>query len=56
MDGICYQARDMEMERFHGVGMHAIARCQALLEEAQQPQEPPSASSSVGEGGSGHSE
>ena len=57
MDGICYQARDMEMERFRGVVMRAIARCQALLEEAQQPQEPPiSASSSVGGGGSGHSE
>ena len=56
IDGICYQARDMEMERFHGVVMHAIARCQALLEEAQQPQEPPSASSSVGGGGSVHSE
>ena len=35
--GICYQARDMEMERFCGVVMHTIARCQALLEEAQQP-------------------
>ena len=56
MDGICYQARDMEMERFHGDIMRAIACCQALLEEAQQPQEPPSASSSVGGGGSGHSE
>ena len=57
IDRICYQARDMEMERFHGVVMRAIARCQALLEEAQQPQEPPiSASSSVGGGGSGHSE
>ena len=56
IDGICYQARDMEMERFRGVVMRAIARCQALLEEAQQPQEPPSASSSVGGGGSGHSE
>ena len=56
IDGICYQARDMEMERFRGVVMHAIARCQALLEEAQQPQEPPSASSSVGGGGSGHLE
>ena len=55
-DGICYQARDMEMERFHGVVMHAIARCQALLEVAQQPQEPPSASSSVDGGGSGHLE
>ena len=53
---ICYQARDMEMERFRGVVMRAIARCQALLEEAQQPQEPPSASSSVGGGGSGHLE
>jgi hypothetical protein len=56
MDGICYQARDMEMERFRGDIMRAIARCQALLEEAQQPQEPPSASSSVGGGGSGHLE
>ena len=56
MDGICYQARDMEMEWFRGVVMRAIARCQALLEEAQQPQESPSASSSVGGGGSGHSE
>ena len=56
IDGICYQARDMEMERFRGVVMRAIARCQARLEEAQQPQEPPSASSSVGGGGSGHSE
>ena len=56
IDGICYQARDMEMERFRRVVMHAIARCQALLEEAQQPQEPPSTSSSVGGGGSGHSE
>ena len=56
IDEICYQARDMEMERFRGVVMRAIARCQALLEEAQQPQEPPSASSSVGRGGSGHSE
>jgi hypothetical protein len=54
MDGICYQARDMEMERFRRDVMHAIAHCQALLEEAQQPQEPPSASSSVGGGGSGH--
>ena len=54
---ICYQARDMEMERFRGVVMRAIARCQALLEEAQQPQEPHiSASSYVGGGGSGHSE
>ena len=56
MDGICYQARDMEMERFCEVAMRVIARCQALLEEAQQPQEPPSASSSVGRGGLGHSE
>ena len=56
IDGICYQARDMEMERFRRVVMRMIARCQALLEEAQQPQEPPSASSSVGGGGSGHSE
>ena len=57
MDGIFYQARDMEMERFREVVMHAIARCQALLEEAQQPQEPPiSAISSVGGGGSGHLE
>ena len=56
IDGICYQARDMEMERLHRDVMRAIARCQALLEEAQQPQEPPSASSSVGGGGSGHSE
>ena len=45
MDGICYQARDMEMERFREDVMRAIARCQALLEEAQQPQEPHSASS-----------
>ena len=57
IDGICYQARDMEMERFRGVVMRVIARCQALLEEAQQPQEPPiSASNSVGGGRSGHSE
>ena len=56
IDGICYQARDMEMERFRGVVMRAIARCQALLEQAQQPQEPPSASSSVGGGGSGYTE
>ena len=56
IDGICYQARDMEMERFRGVVTRAIACCQALLEEAQQPQEPPGASSSVGRGGSGHSE
>ena len=56
VDGICYQAKDMEMERFRGVVMRTIARCQALLEEAQPPQEPPSASSSVGGGGSGHSE
>ena len=56
IDGICYQDRDMEMERFRGVVMRTIARYQALLEEAQQPQEPPSASSSVGGGGSGHSE
>ena len=56
IDGICYQARDMEMERFSRVAIRMIARCQALLEEAQQPQEPPSASSSVGGGGSGHSE
>ena len=56
IDRICYQAKDMEMERFRGVVMRAIARCQALLEEAQQPQEPPSASSSVGGGRSGHSE
>ena len=57
MDGICYQARDMEMERFRGVFMRVIACFQALLEEAQQPQEPPiSASSSVGGGGSGHLE
>ena len=41
IDGICYQARDMEMELFRGVVMRAIACCQALLEEAQQPQEPP---------------
>ena len=54
--GTCYQSRDMEMEQFRRVVMRAIARCQALLEEAQQPQEPPSASSSVGGGGSGHSE
>jgi len=56
MDGMRYQVRDMEMERFCGVVMRAIARCQALLEEAHQPQEPPSASSSVGGGGSGHLE
>ena len=56
INGICYQARDMEMERFRGVVMRAIACCQALLEEAQQPQEHPSASSSVGVGGSGHLE
>lgn len=56
MEEICYQARDMEMERFRGVVMRAIARYQALLEQAQQPQEPPSASSSVGGGGSGHLE
>ena len=56
MDGICYQARDMEMARFRGVVMCAIARCQALLEEAQQPEEPPIASNSVGRGGSGHLE
>ena len=54
--GIFYQARDMEMERFRGVVMHVIARCQALLEEAQQPQEPPIASSSIGGGESGHLE
>ena len=54
IDGICYQAGDTEMERFRGDVMRAIVRCQALLEEAQQPQEPPSASSSVGGGGSGH--
>ena len=54
--GICYQARGMEMEQFRRVVMHVIARCQALLEEAQQPQEPPSTSSSVGGGGSGHLE
>ena len=35
IDEICYQARDMEMERFRGVVTRAIARCQALLEEAQ---------------------
>ena len=56
IDGICYQARDMEMEWFRGVVMRAIARCQALLEEAQQPEEPPIASNSVGRGGSGHLE
>ena len=56
MDGICYQDRDMEMERFRGDVMRTIARYQALLEEAQQPQEPPSASRSVGGGGSGHLE
>ena len=56
IDGICYQARDMEMERFRRVVMCAIARCQALLEEAQQPQEPPSASSSVGGSRLGHLE
>ena len=33
MDGIRYQARDMEMERFLGVVMHVSY--QALLEEAQ---------------------
>ena len=54
--GICYQARDMEMERFHRVVMRVIACCQALLEEAQQPQEPPIASSSIGGGESGHLE
>ena len=31
IDEICYQARDMEMKRFRGVFMRAIARCQALL-------------------------
>ena len=41
IDRICYQARDMEMERFRGHVMHAIARCQALLEEVQQPQSLP---------------
>ena len=56
IDGICYQAREMEMEWFCGVVMHTIARCQALLEEAPQPQDPPSASSSVGIGGAGHLE
>ena len=56
IDKICYQARDMDMERFRRVVMHAIARCKALLEEAQQPQESPSANNSVGGGGSGHSE
>ena len=56
MDGIFYQARDMEMEWFHRDVMHAIARCQAFLEEAQQPQEPPSTSNSIGGGGSGHLE
>ena len=56
MDGICYQARDMEMERFREDIMRVIVRCQALLEEAQQPQESPSASSSIGGGGSGHLE
>ena len=35
--GICYQAKDMEMERFCGVVMRAIACCQALLEEAKRP-------------------
>ena len=50
IDRICYEARDMEMERFRGVVIRAIASCQALLEEAQQPQEPPSASSSIGGG------
>ena len=54
--GTCYQSRDMEMEQFRRVVMRAIARCQSLLEEAQQPQEPPSANRSVGEGGSGHLE
>ena len=56
IDGISYQARDMEMEQFHGDVMRVIARCQDLLEEAKQPQEPPSASSSIDGGGSGHSE
>ena len=56
MDGICYRARDMEMDQFRGDIMRTIACCQDLLEEAQQPQEPPSASSSVGGGGSEHSE
>ena len=51
IDGICYQARDIEMERFRGVVMRAIAHCQALLEEPQQPQEPPSAGGSIGGGG-----
>ena len=35
MDRIGYQARDMEMKRFRRDIMHAIACCQALLEEAQ---------------------
>ena len=35
IDGICYQARGMEMERFRGVVMRTILHCQALLEEAQ---------------------
>ena len=51
IDGICYQARDMEMEWFRGDIMRVIACCQALLEEARQPQEPPGASSFVGGGG-----
>ena len=56
IDEICYHDRDMEMERFRGVVMRAITHCQALMEEAQQPQEPPSASSSVGGRRSGHLE
>ena len=56
MDGIFYQARDVEMERLRGVDMRAIACYQALLEKAQRPQEPPNTSSSVGGGGSGHLE
>ena len=47
---------DPPEERFRGFVMCAIARCQALLEEAQQPQEPPSASNSVGGGRLGHLE
>ena len=56
MEGIFYQARDMEMERFRGDIMRAIARCQDLLEEALQPQQAPNVSSFIGGGGSGHSE
>ena len=51
MDRICYQGRDMEMERFRGDFMCVIARSQALSEEAQQPQESPSTNSSKGGAG-----